>query len=80
MAFIKNKFSSSFIQNSLPKLISVHLAAGKYTEIPCVMHKHVDILELILISDGYGVHIIKGKNIIQKVVSPFFTKAIEPPT
>jgi AraC-like DNA-binding protein len=61
MAFIKNEFSSSFIQNSLPKLISVYQAAGKYTEMPRVMHKHDDILELILISDGYGVHIIKGK-------------------
>lgn len=61
MVFIKNKFSSSFIQDSLPKLISVYQATGKYTEMPRVMHKHDDSLELILITEGYGIHIIKGQ-------------------
>ncbi|MCH4166908.1 MAG: AraC family transcriptional regulator [Megasphaera sp.] len=61
MAFIRNAFSSSFDSASFPRLISIYQAKGKITEMPRAMHKHAAALEIILITDGYGIHIIDGK-------------------
>ncbi|MDQ0204167.1 AraC family transcriptional regulator [Pectinatus haikarae] len=59
--FTKGKFNSIFKENTYPDLISVYQATGKYTEMPRAMHSHESTVELILITEGYGIHIIDGK-------------------
>ena len=62
MAFSKEKFPAVFTGGNSPHLISVYAATGTYTEMPRAMHRHEDVLELILIRKGQGVHIIQGKS------------------
>lgn len=59
--FAKKSFKSIFEGNKYPQLISVYQAAGKYTQMPRAMHLHEDALEMILITEGYGIHIIDGQ-------------------
>lgn len=61
MAFVKG-ISSPIFQQQQPQLISIYKADGAYTEMPRAMHKHDNALEIILIRNGNGVHIIDGKS------------------
>lgn len=42
-------------------MLSIYRATGKYTQMPRAMHLHKNTIELVLIENGYGVHIIDGK-------------------
>ena len=61
MAFVKGN-SPSIFQNNPPQLISIYKADGTYTEMPRAMHKHDNAMEIILVRNGNGVHIIDGKS------------------
>ena len=61
MTFVKPSSAILFSGNIRPRLISIYQANGLYTEMPRAMHRHEDALECILITSGFGVHIINGQ-------------------
>ena len=65
MAFVKGNTSPIF-QDNTPELISIYKADGTYTEMPRAMHKHDNAMEIILVRNGSGVHIIDGKSYLTR--------------
>jgi len=58
MAFNRSKFHSSFAKGTCPELLTIYHAKGDYTSMPRAMHSHDNCVEFLLLTDGYGVHIV----------------------
>lgn len=56
--FVKNGYSSSFEDNKLPRLIHVCKAEKRHNKFPRIMHLHEDMVEIVLIREGSGTHIV----------------------
>ena len=61
MAFISEKYKPVFTQENMPKLVTFYRAETPYTSMPRTMHRHHDVAEFILITEGSGIHIIGGQ-------------------
>lgn len=61
MAFISTKYKPVFTDASAPKLVTLYRAETPYTSMPRTMHRHEDVAEFILITEGSGIHIIDGQ-------------------
>jgi AraC-like DNA-binding protein len=53
-------FETIFKEDTEPKLLSIGEEGGDYTKHPRVMHTHDGRLEILLITQGNGVHMIDG--------------------
>lgn len=45
----------------MPRLTTLYRAETLYTSMPRTMHRHEDVAEFILITEGSGIHIIDGQ-------------------
>lgn len=61
MAFIPEKYTSVFTKENMPRLLTFYHAKTPYTSMPRTMHRHQDVAEFILITEGSGIHIIDGQ-------------------
>lgn len=61
MAFISDRYQPIFTSENLPKLVTLYRAETPYTSMPRTMHRHRDVAEFILITEGSGIHIIGGQ-------------------
>lgn len=61
MAFISTKYRSVFTGEAMPRLTTLYRAETPYTSMPRTMHRHEDVAEFILITEGSGIHIIDGQ-------------------
>lgn len=61
MAFIPDRYQPIFTSENLPKLVTLYRAETPYTSMPRTMHRHRDVAEFILITEGSGIHIIGGQ-------------------
>lgn len=59
--FHEFEYESIFEENQNLKVISIGQVENDYTQLPRAMHMHENRLELILISQGNGVHVIDGQ-------------------
>lgn len=59
--FIDKNGSTTFAPESRPQLISVFESGDEAMVMPRVMHKHDDNLEIVLIRQGRGQHVIGGR-------------------
>lgn len=60
--FIQEDFNSIFSEKIYPELISIYSAEGQYTAMPRAMHSHTDKIEFILITGGYGLHVLDNQD------------------
>ena len=61
MAFISTKYRPVFTGEAMPRLTTLYRAETLYTSMPRTMHRHEDVAEFILITEGSGIHIIDGQ-------------------
>lgn len=61
MAFISTKYRPVFTGEAMPRLTTLYRAETPYTSMPRTMHRHGDVAEFILITEGSGIHIIDGQ-------------------
>ena len=61
MAFISTKYRPVFTGEAMPRLTTLYRAETPYTSMPRTMHRHEDVAEFILITEGSGIHIIDGQ-------------------
>lgn len=54
----RSKFAASFAPGTCPELLTIYHAKGAYTAMPRAMHRHENCVEFLLLTDGYGVHIV----------------------
>ncbi len=54
-------FKTIFENKREPKLLSIGMEGGEYTKHPRIMHTHTDKLEMLLITQGNGIHMIDGE-------------------
>lgn len=57
--FAKMPYESSFVENTLPRLISASKIDSYYSVHPRVLHKHNDIFELMYVRSGSGIYILE---------------------
>lgn len=60
--FLDNRGPGTFAPDSRPNLISVFKSGDEAMVMPRVMHKHDDNLEILLIRQGCGQHVIGGRS------------------
>ncbi|ETI69914.1 AraC family transcriptional regulator [Neobacillus vireti] len=56
--FLKQDVHSIFEDGLLPKLLYICDVDQAYTRLPRIMHSHDDIMEIVFIKEGKGVHVI----------------------
>lgn len=61
MAFISSNYKPVFTSEAMPRLVTLYRAETPYTSMPRTMHRHGDVAEFILITEGSGIHIIDGQ-------------------
>lgn len=61
MAFISTNYKPVFTSETMPRLVTLYRAETPYTSMPRTMHRHDDVAEFILITEGSGIHIIDGQ-------------------
>lgn len=59
--FVQSQERSIFENNHLPKLLYVCKAEQNDNRFPRIMHVHADLVEIVLITEGYGMHTIGNK-------------------
>ena len=61
MAFISSNYKPVFTSEAMPRLVTLYRTETPYTSMPRTMHRHGDVAEFILITEGSGIHIIDGQ-------------------
>ncbi|WP_296829687.1 AraC family transcriptional regulator [uncultured Megasphaera sp.] len=61
MAVVLPVVSSTFAPHTKPMLVTIYEAPGYITQLPRTMHRHEDILEIILVHQGQGIYSVDGK-------------------
>ncbi|MBP2034089.1 AraC-like DNA-binding protein/mannose-6-phosphate isomerase-like protein (cupin superfamily) [Clostridium algifaecis] len=59
--FVKSNYESSFKNNNFPKLVHICKAKKVDNKFPRIMHMHKDMVEIVFIKEGSGIHTI-GNN------------------
>ena len=78
MAFISTKYRPVFTGEAMPRLTTLYRAETLYTSMPRTMHRHEDVAEFILITEGSGIHIIDGQFLTQDVLPVQKTEELFP--
>ncbi|WP_069972765.1 AraC family transcriptional regulator [Propionispora sp. 2/2-37] len=59
--FMKADYTSHFVNGTLPRLFSASKIDSSYSIYPRILHKHEDMLEVLLVRSGSGVYIVDEK-------------------
>ncbi|MBB5337128.1 AraC family transcriptional regulator [Pectinatus brassicae] len=62
--FIKLEKTNDLEKKDIPKLLSASKIDSQYSIYPRALHKHEDVVEVLLVRSGSGVYIIDGKRYI----------------